>query len=291
MALRDRLTFYAYVAAARLAQALPERSVPALGRVAGRMGGLPQRRAREVAAANQRRVTGRDDPGAVDRVFEWYGRYWLEILRMPAELRRGRLGEHFTIEGFEHIERAAAAGKGIILATPHLGGWEWGAAWLASKGYHLLAVVEDLDNPEVLQWFARQRKAFGLEVVPLGPDVSARCVKALRDNQVVCLVSDRDLTGDGVEVEFFGERTTLPAGPATLALRTGAALIPSVVYFRDGLMHHTVVHAPLPTERAGRLRDDIVRITQDLARVFEEFVAAEPAQWHVLQPNWPSDRR
>ncbi len=70
--------------------------------------------------------------------------------------------------------------------------------------------------------------------MPIGPDVSRIVLKALRDNRIVCLLSDRDLTGDGVEVEFFGERTTLPAGPATLALRTGAALLPVAVYFRSG---------------------------------------------------------
>ena len=105
---------------------------------------------------------------------------------------------------------------------------------MAAQGHHMLAVVEPLQPPELLEWFARQREAIGLEVVPIGPDVSRIVLRALRDNRIVCLLSDRDLTGDGVEVEFFGERTTLPAGPATLALRTGAALLPVAVYFESG---------------------------------------------------------
>ncbi len=115
-------------------------------------------------------------------------------------------------------------------------------------------------------------------------------LRALRDNRIVCLLSDRDLTGDGVDVEFFGERTTLPAGPATLALRTGAALLPVAVYFDPGRGHHGVVHPPLDTSRAGNLRDDIARITQCLAYEFEGLIRAAPEQWHLLQANWPSDR-
>jgi KDO2-lipid IV(A) lauroyltransferase len=131
----------------------------------------------------------------------------------------------------------------------------------------------------------------GLEVVPLGDDVSTRVLKALRDNRIVCLLCDRDLTGDGVEVEFFGERTTLPAGPATLAIRTGAALLPVAVYFERGRKHHAVIREGIKVERQGRLRDDIVRITQELARSFEQLIQVAPEQWHLLQPNWPSDRR
>jgi KDO2-lipid IV(A) lauroyltransferase len=120
--------------------------------------------------------------------------------------------------------------------------------------------------------------------------VSRIVLRALRDNRVVCLLSDRDLTGDGVSVEFFGERTTRPAGPATLALRTGAALLPVAVYFEPGRGHRGVVRAPIATARAGGLRDDIARITQYLACEFEILIRAAPEQWHLLQPNWPSDR-
>ncbi len=127
-------------------------------------------------------------------------------------------------------------------------------------------------------------------MVPIGPDVSRTVLRALRDNRIVCLLTDRDLTGDGVEVEFFGERTTLPGGPATLALRTGASLLPVAVYFEAGRGHRGVVRASIPTERAGRLRDDVARITQCLAHQFEELIRVAPRQWHLLQANWPSDR-
>ncbi len=106
---------------------------------------------------------------------------------------------------------------------------------------------------------------------------------------MVCLLSDRDISGDGVEVEFFGEATTLPAGPATLALRSGAALLTAAVYFRPRGRHLIRVGAPLDTERQGRIRADVSRVTQQLAHRFEDSVRMAPEQWHVMQPNWPSD--
>jgi KDO2-lipid IV(A) lauroyltransferase len=289
---RERLIFDTYRAAASVAQHLPEATLPSVGRVGGRIGGWFQPGNRAMATRHQQRVarfTG-TRAHAADEVFEQYGRYWLEILRLPADIRRGVIDRYWTVEGYENIEKSLARGHGTILALPHLGGWEWAAAWMAGLGHHMLAVVEALEPPALFEWFERQREAMGLEIAALGPDVSKRVLHALRDNRIICLLSDRDLTGDGVEVEFFGERTTLPAGPSTLALRTGAAILPVAVYFEPGRQHHAVIRPALAAAREGRLREDVARITQDLAREFESLISAHPQQWHLLQPNWPSDR-
>ena len=170
----------------------------------------------------------------------------------------------------------------MILALPHLGGWEYAAAWMAYKGHRMLAVVEPIEPPELYEWFVGQRRELGLDVVPLGPGASGALLKALRDNRIVCLLSDRDLTGDGVDVEFFGERTTLPGGPATLALRTGATLLAAAVYFRPGRNHAAQVRPPVPVEREGRLREDVARITQVLAHEFE---ASDPSSARAMAPD------
>jgi lauroyl/myristoyl acyltransferase len=106
---------------------------------------------------------------------------------------------------------------------------------------------------------------------------------------VLALLSDRDLPGTGPEVEFFGERTTLPGGPATLALRTGAPVVPTAIYFDGPDNRHAVLLPPLDTSRQGKLRDDVQRVTQDLATALEVLIRRAPEQWHLLQPNWPSD--
>ena len=125
-------------------------------------------------------------------------------------------------------------------------------------------------------------------IVPLGPDAGATLLKALREGRMVGLVCDRDLARTGVEVEFFGERTTFPAGPATLALRAGAPLLAGANYF-EGDAHRCVMRPPLDTSRQGTVKEDIARITQALARDFEVLIRRAPDQWHLLQPNWPSD--
>ena len=292
---RGRLTTLAYRAGSCVAQLVPGSIATPAGRFIGRAAAplLPAQRA--MAARHQARArSSANGSGAngstVSGVFESYGRYWVEMLRLPGDVRAGVIPSLGRIEGFEHVTDGLAAGKGVILALPHLGGWEWAGAWLADQGYDFLAVVERIEPPELLAWFAAQRAALGMEVVALGPDVSTRVLGALRDNRVVCLLSDRDIEGNGVEVEFFGERTTLPGGPATLALRTGATLLPAAVYFRPGRDHLGVVRPPVRVEREGRLRDDIARITQALARELELLIRAAPEQWHLLQPNWPSDR-
>ena len=118
----------------------------------------------------------------------------------------------------------------------------------------MTAVVERLEPEELFEWFLGQRAAMGLTGVPARRGVECGAdSRALKNNQLAGLVSDRDLVGNGVEVEFFGEKTTLPGGAATLALRTGAPLMPVVVYSGPGNWHTGVVHAPIDTTRQGTL--------------------------------------
>lgn len=102
--------------------------------------------------------------------------------------------------------------------------------WAVDTGIKMTVVVEAIQPPALFEWFADLRRKFGMTVIPLGPSAGTQVLRALRNNEVVCLLSDRDLTGGGIPVQFFGETTTLPAGPATLALRTGAALLPTAAF-------------------------------------------------------------
>ena len=285
-----RLTSLTYRGASALVQGLPPAVGDRLARVGGRVAARTMKRRREMVVRHQRRASGSLEDGAIAGAFDSYARYWLEMLRMPADVRRGEVAAHFSIDGYDRILAGLDAGKGVIVALPHLGGWEYAAAWMGHMGHRMLAVVEPIEPPDLYEWFVAQRGVIGLDVVPLGPGVLGVLLGALRDNRIVCLLSDRDLTGDGIEVDFFGERTTLPGGPATLALRTGATLLPAAVYFRPGRDHHAVVRPPVPAVREGRLRDDVARITQALGHEFEELIRAAPQQWHLMQPNWPSDK-
>lgn len=227
---------------------------------------------------------------AVQEAFDSYARYWLESFRLPS-LSRRVVDNGFRAPGYPQIVDGLRRGNGVILALPHLGGWEWAGRWIADQGHRITVVVERVDPPELFEWFVDLRSKLGMNVIPLGSGAAAEVMRALNDNHIVCLLADRDLGGGGVEVEFFGERTTLPAGPATLALRTGAPVLATGVYFTrriDG--HFGWVRPPIDTERTGaRLRDDVARVTQDLAHEFEALIRRAPSQWHLFQPNWPSD--
>lgn len=292
---RDNAVYWAYRLGAAAAQTVPEFvGVPA-ARGIGRALSLAMPSRRRMSARHLQRASGGELHGvglsrAVTGAFDSYARYWLEMFRLPSadpvEIRR-----NFDVEGYEHVDAALAAGRGVILALPHLGGWEFAGAWMhAVKGHRLLVVVEALEPPELFDWFVEVRSAMGMDVVAAGPDAVGALLGALAENRVVCLVSDRDLSGDGIEVSFFGEHTTLPAGPSLLSVRSGAALLPVAVYFGKGRRHRAVVRPPVDTSRQGRLREDLTRITQDLAHEFERLIEVAPEQWHLMQPNWPSDR-
>ena len=227
----------------------------------------------------------------IDQAFGSYARYWAESLRLP-RMSFEAVEAGMSWQGIGHIYRGLEVGRGVILALPHLGGWEWAGAWIVGQGYPMTVVVEALEPPELFEWFAGFRRSVGMEVVGVGPEAGTAVLRALRANHVVCLLCDRNVTGTaGVDVDFFGERTSLPGGPATLAFRTGAALLPTAVYFEAGPAGHLgLVQAPIDTVRHGSLREDVTRVTQELAGRLEGLIKRKPTQWHLMQPNWPSDQ-
>lgn len=282
-----------YRVGAAVAERLPMRTVVPAERLGALLGRIEGPRRRQVIR-NLRRIHGPDFDGpeleaAIRRTFGYYTRYWVESFKLPG-VSKTKVDVGFSVEGLEHLLRALDGDKGPLMVIPHLGGWEWAAYWVTEiLGHPITAVVEPVEPPELFEWFAGYRRSLGMEVVPLGPEVAGTVARAIKDRHVICLLTDRDITGTGVEVEFFGERTTLPSGPATLALRTGAPLLPIAIYFRHPIGVHALVRPPVPAERRGRLRDDVVRITGDLARELEWLIGRAPEQWHVMQPNWPSD--
>lgn len=224
----------------------------------------------------------------VDQTFKSYAHYWVNTFRL-VDMTKQELESTFSHDGWELIETALKKDSGVILVLPHLGAWDWGGLWISKiKGVSVSAVVEPLEPPELFEWFKRSRNALGMNIIPLGADAGPQVLKAISDKQLVVLVSDRDIGGSSVEVEFFGEKTLLPAGPATLALRTGATLLTAAIYNKDNGCHG-VVRPAISLERKGKFRSDVKRITQTIADEMELLIRKAPEQWHLMQPNWPSD--
>lgn len=289
-----RTPYFAYRAAAAVARVVPESIGAPAARGVAQLAPAVLATRRAQVERNLRRILGPDIEGAalrrdVTATFDSYGRYFYELFRL-ATYTRDHIDAHFRCLGIEQIDEAVAAGRGAVMALPHLGNWDFAGAWLAGQGYTVTVVAEPLEPRELFDWFVATRTRLGMRVIPLSSSAGAEVLHALRANELVCLLADRDLTGDGVEVEFFGERTTLPGGPAMLALRSGAPLFPVGCYFQPGGAHEANILGPIPTPRTRRIRDDVASITQRLAERFEDLIRVAPTHWHMLQPNWPSDR-
>jgi lauroyl/myristoyl acyltransferase len=222
------------------------------------------------------------------RALASYGQYWAEGAKLPA-IEPAKVFSRFRIgEGLEHLYVARDAGKGTVIALPHIGSWEWGGSFLNSLGLGMTAVAEELEPPELFAWFKEKRESIGIRIEPLDARAGTVLLDTLKNGGVVGLLCDRDIQGNGIEVEFFGERVTIPAGPATLALRTGATLVAAACYSGPGRDHFAVITPPILAVREGRLREDVTRVTQLIARELEGLIRRAPEQWHMLQPRFES---
>jgi KDO2-lipid IV(A) lauroyltransferase len=270
---------------------LPGRLVRSLGSIGGRVWAVTDRERRAMAARHMRRVIGDtvDADHAAHELMASYGRYFAEALWARSKRVEGMLASTEVI-GLHHLLEARDAGKGMIYALPHMGNWEAAAPIAVREEVPVVAVAEVLSNRRITDWFTRMRAEFGIEIVLATGrvEVMRRLEHAIAERKAVALLADRDIRGRGVEVEFFGERTTLPPGPATLAVRTGAPLLPVGCYFEDH-GHRVVVKAPLAVPEGASRSERVAVMTQSLARELEGIIAEAPCQWHLVQPNWPSD--
>jgi phosphatidylinositol dimannoside acyltransferase len=288
-----RAAYYAYRGGNLILNLLPRSVALAIAGALGKVGSRFMANERAVVADNLRHVLGFRD-GHIDEVllrdlvtasFASYGRYWADVAQLKPS-SSSRLDERFHVTGRNYIDDALENG-GIIFALPHLGSWEIGGVWAHREGFPFITVAEDAANSRLTAWFIDRRERLGMRVLSLAPDTSVKLLTALRSGGAVALVADRDVVGDGIPVPFFGVLTRVPPGPAVLALRTGATIIPCRVY-QDGGNYDARFGPPIVPERQGTLREDVARITTELISMFEGFIAERPEQWHVFQPIWAS---
>ncbi len=291
---RERWTYRAHRLMERLAMSLDERLGRRLFALAAAVAYRLAPRARRVVEENLAQVLRRPPDSALvatatREAFRSYARYWHETFYarvIPDEDLRKRT----NLVGVENVDRALEAGRGAVVALPHLGNWDIAARWMTGSGYSVTAVAEELRPRELSELFIDHRRALGLGIVPLSDArrVGEELVRLLGRNEVLALVADRDLRGRGVPVEMFGAVRRLPAGPALLSLATGAPLIPAACYdTEDGWT--VVLDAPLEIDRAGDMRRDVAELTRRLAAHFERSIAGAPTQWHMFQPAWPPE--
>lgn len=291
-----QLVYYGYVGASALARAIPERMAYGLAAVLGRLGARVSKK-RDQVRRNLARITG-EEPGSarlerlVIDAYASYARYWLETFRLVREGPEFFL-DRFRCRGEERLDEATALGRGAVVVVGHLGNWDAAGAWAAARGNRLVAPAELLKPRRMFEFFAEHRARLGMEIYPAQPGAIEYLCNAVEEGAIVAILGDRDLKGRGPEVEFFGERTTFPGGPASIALRTGVPLMVAGVYatvFEDGRRGwHADMGDPIALPERGP--GAIQQLTQEIARELEKCVAQHPAEWHVFQPLWLADRR
>lgn len=289
MTFAERVSDAGYAAGWRLVRGLPDGLARTLfdagADVAAKRHGGPQQLRRNLG-----RVLGVPADQVPDAVVQAsvrsYARYWREAFRLPSmDLDVQAAVIDNCVHGREHLDAALAEGVGAVLALPHSGNWDMAGMWLVRYYGRFSTVAERLKPESLYQRFVDYRESLGFEIFPLSggeiPPLAALSDR-LRDNKVVCLLSERDLAKHGVPVTFFGEPTRMAAGPAKLALDTGAHLLAVHCYF-DGDGWGFDISPRIPVDGG------VERATQDLANTFAANIAAHPEDWHMLQPLWLAD--
>lgn len=289
MNISEWATDLGYAAGWRVVRALPERLATTMfdagADFAARRGGGPQQLRRNLARVLA--VPPEQVPDDLVRdSLRSYARYWREAFRLPSmDLEATAAAIDSSVEGQEYLEHAMAEGRGAVLALPHSGNWDMAGVWCTQKWGGLSTVNERLKPESLYRRFVEYREGLGFEIFPLSGGESppfGELAARLRDNKIVCLLGERDLAAKGVPVTFFGEPTRMPAGPAKLAIETGAALLPVHCWFtgdRWGFSIDPPIDVSVGVDGA----------TQALADRFAANIAAHPADWHMLQPLWLDD--
>ncbi|MFF0082811.1 phosphatidylinositol mannoside acyltransferase [Streptomyces canus] len=219
-----------------------------------------------------------------------YLRYWMESFRLPAWSKE-RIKGGFDPKDLHYLTEGLAAGKGVILALPHMANWDLAGAWVTTKLETPFTTVAERLKPETLyDRFVAYREGLGMEVLPhSGGTAFGTLARRLREGGLVCLVAERDLSSSGVEVRFFGEATRIPAGPALLAQQTGALLLPVTLWYDDSPVMQGRVHPPVEVPETGTRAEKTSVMAQALADAFATGIADHPEDWHMLQRLWLKD--
>ncbi|HEX6517761.1 MAG TPA: phosphatidylinositol mannoside acyltransferase [Nocardioidaceae bacterium] len=285
----DNATALGYVSGWRLVRLLPERTAHRLfARIADEVHRRDGRSVRRLRS-NLARVRPELDGAALDelthRAVRSYLRYWCESFRLPSWPIEDVVRRTRTVN--EHVIRDAyARGRGVVSPLPHMGNWDWAGAWACATGLPLVSVAERLRPERLYDEFVSYRRTLGMEIFPAGdPSTFSRLLDWVGEGGLTCLLSDRDLSRGGVEVTLCGHPVRMPRGPAVIAQRTGAALIPITSAYAGEDMELTF-HEEIPHAEG---ESGIVEMMQRVADAFTSALQAHPEDWHMMQRVFVAD--
>lgn len=251
------------------------------------------------AVSNTRRVMGKQASWQLVKEtardsFRNYAKTLVDFLRFP-HLSFSELDDAIaTKNGMEHLESALSGGKGVVVVSGHIGNWDHAGALLGHYGFPLNAVADRFEPKRMDDLINGSREKHGLKIISLEAGSLKQIFTALKRNEIVLLLFDRPQPEEGVPVQFFGETAYLPAGPAAIAIKTGAALVVGWA-LRDpgdrtfsGTFEQPIDYKPLLT---GDKEADIRRVTQEIVNHFEAIIREHPDQWYMFREMWPRTAR
>lgn len=212
------------------------------------------------------------------RMFRNFAKYLVDFFRFP-KLDMEYIKRNIKIENIHYIDEALAAGKGVITVTAHLGNWELGGTVIALLGYPLWAVALPHKHKKVDNFFNFQRESKGIKIIPLGK-AARTCLNILRENKVVALVGDRDFSGMGLTIDFFGKLTLLPEGPAAFSLKTGATIVPGFMLRNKDDSFTLKFEKPLNDDK------DLLKLIEQYKIIIEDYIRKYPDQWYMFRRFW-----
>lgn len=285
--MRDSITALLYFSGWRIVRTLPEKTAyqffSFIGRRTVRANGKSVQRLR----FNLSRVKPNLSEGELDELvsisFDSYMRYWCDTFRIQ-DWSVERIQRSVTLNNGHLLIDAIETGRGVVVALPHSGNWDHAGAYFCSIGMPLVTVAERLKPEALFQKFLEYRNSMGFEVLSLDSRSFVTLLKRAREKRLIALVADRDLSRSGVNVEFFGHPSRMPAGPALLAVKTGIPLVVAHVSYTDAGIHIDFSEVEVPTE--GEESQRVSKVVQRCADLFAKGIAEHPEDWHMLQRIW-----
>ena len=282
--MKKRLIYWGYATAWQVIKFLPEQFTYSTGeRIADyfyKKNGKGINRLR----GNYQRLVSSDLEKYVKNGIRSYIRYWIDTFRFP-KWSAERIISTTICEGEELLRGPINNGRGVIVALPHAGNWDHAGAYFCSTGIPLTTVAEHLEPEKLFRKFLKFRENIGMEVLDLNSRSIATLSQRARAGKLIALVADRDLSQNGVEVKLAGGVAKFPAGPALLAIQTGAALITAFVRYEEKGIR--IIFGPeIQVPADGDNQSKVKTMTQMIADRFESELKIDPTDWHMLQKIW-----
>jgi KDO2-lipid IV(A) lauroyltransferase len=283
----ERVSAFAYFFGWRIVRVLPERwAYRIFNRLADylvKKNGKSVQRLRGNLSRIKPAFTSAEMDRLVALSMRSYLRYWCDTFRIQ-DWSTERVQSTVTLAHENLLLEPMQQGRGVVIALPHSGNWDHAGAYFCSLGIPLVTVAERLKPEALFQRFLRYRESMGFEVLSIDSRSFATLVKRAKEKRLIALVADRDLSASGVDVDFFGFPSRMPAGPALLAIKTGIPLVVAHVSYTEVGIH--IEFNAVDVADTGSESERVSQTGQRMADLFEKGIAAHPEDWHMLQRIW-----